>query len=83
MFYIHPDQVGFIKGRHLKDNIRRTINIINCVKPRIIPSVLCFLDAEMAFDLLDWSFLKRVISEMGLGDHFLTWINLIYSPQTV
>lgn len=64
--------MGFIKSRHLKDNIRRTINVINHIKTLRIPIVLYFLDAEKAFDLFEWPFLKYVIFEMGFGAHFLT-----------
>lgn len=27
--YVHPNQIGFIPGRHISDNIRTTLNVIH------------------------------------------------------
>lgn len=51
--YIHPDQVGFIPKRQLKDNTGTIINIINFVQDTKIPMLLLFLDAEKAFDRVE------------------------------
>ncbi len=66
---IHPDQTGFIKGRHSSENTRRLINIVdfynnlpNTNKP---PFILVSLDGEKAFDRVEWPFLFTTLSHFG------------------
>lgn len=39
--------------------------------------LLC-LDAEKAFDRLDWTFLKQTMAHMGFNETFLGWISVFY-----
>lgn len=50
-------------------------------KVKITPTVIYFIDAQKAFNRVDWEYLKEVLKRMGLGPLFLSWINLIYSKQ--
>lgn len=52
------------------------------VQNKKIP-VIYFIDAEKAFDRVDWGYLKEVLKRMGFGLLFLSGINLIYSKQKV
>lgn len=54
---IHPDQTGFIKKRNSADNIRRLFTLINISQQSKINTVIASLDAEKAFDKVNWSFL--------------------------
>lgn len=73
---ISPDQTGFIPGRQSLFNKWRLLSILHSNHSLDTPEVLLPLNAEMAFDHIEWSYL------FGFGPVFLTWINLIYSaPQ--
>lgn len=54
--YIHPDQSGFLKNRHLLDSIRCMVNIISLCKGT---AVIAMLDAKKIFDRVEWEFLQR------------------------
>lgn len=75
---IKPDQTGFIKNRYSSDNIRRLFAIINHVNSHNIPSILLSLDAEKAFDRVEWNYLFSALSKFNLGSNFLKWIKTIY-----
>lgn len=79
--YVHLDQVGFIQKRQLRDSIRNVCSIIQFVRDRKLLTVLCFIDAEKAFDRVDWEVLQEVLRRMGFGQSFMSWITLIYSAQ--
>lgn len=78
---IHPDQNGFIRGRQGFHNIRRVMNIIY-EKKGCRDNALISMDAEKAFDRIEWQYLFEVLQKFGIRNNFLKWVKLIYSsPQ--
>lgn len=65
--YINKNQMGFLQGRYLKDNIWNVINIIGYSQIKEIPILLYFLDAKKAFDRVEWPFMKYVFFLGGGG----------------
>ena len=79
---IHPDQTGFIKNRHASDNIRRLFNLISIVQKQQQKTIILSLDAEKAFDKVNWSFLFTTLRKFGFGESLIHWIRTLYtSPK--
>lgn len=79
---ISEEQNGFIKGRYLFYNIRTLLNIIYSAQTTDLPELVISLDAEKAFDRVEWGYLFAVLKKFGLGDKFINWVRLLYtSPQ--
>ncbi len=76
---ISNDQTGFIKNRQLYFNIRRLLNILYDPIPSSVSEVLLSLDAEKAFDRVEWDFLFYVLGKFGFGSKFRHWIKILYT----
>uniref|UniRef100_A0A803SQE2 Reverse transcriptase domain-containing protein n=1 Tax=Anolis carolinensis TaxID=28377 RepID=A0A803SQE2_ANOCA len=80
--WIEEDQTGFLPNRSTKDNVRIIVDAIeyydqNCQKEVGFLS----LDAEKAFDKLNWDFVKLLLKELDFGMQFINGIQSIYNQQ--
>lgn len=79
---ISEDQTGFIKGRHSFTNIRRLLSVIHTPSSQTDPEAIIALDAEKAFDRVEWGYLFSSLQKFGFGTNLISWIKLLYSsPQ--
>lgn len=76
---ISEEQNGFIKGRQLFFNTRTLFNIIYFKHSAELPELVISLDAEKAFDRVEWEYLFAVLKKFGFGENFISWIRLLYS----
>ncbi|KAF7704191.1 hypothetical protein HF521_021263, partial [Silurus meridionalis] len=79
---INPDQTGFVKGRSSAHNVRRLLNIIQYSNNRTNSGLVISLDAEKAFDRVEWPYLFSVLSKFNLGEVFIKWVRILYSCPT-
>uniref|UniRef100_A0A803TLV0 Reverse transcriptase domain-containing protein n=1 Tax=Anolis carolinensis TaxID=28377 RepID=A0A803TLV0_ANOCA len=81
--WISPDQKGFLPGRNMSENVRCIVDIIEYYEHHHEKEIaLLAIDAEKAFDNLNWSFFKLLFKELDIGFYFLNAIEAIYSRQT-
>uniref|UniRef100_A0A8C5MEC2 Reverse transcriptase domain-containing protein n=1 Tax=Leptobrachium leishanense TaxID=445787 RepID=A0A8C5MEC2_9ANUR len=77
-FIIHPDQVGFIQGRQVYENTRRAAGAIWHLETEGQPSLLLSLDAEKAFDRIEWPFLFALLEHMSFPPDFCSAVQALY-----
>ena len=75
---IHRDQVGFIPGMHGWFNICKTINVIHHINKRKDKNhMILSIDAEKAFDKIQYPFLIKTFKKVGIEGSYLKIIKSI------
>lgn len=75
---ISSDQTGFIKNKHSFFSIRRLLNIMYTLS-QAASECLLSMDAEKAFDRVEWEYLFETLQRFGFGSCFLSWVKLLYA----
>lgn len=78
---IYKDHTGLIKNRQFFYNIRRLFDIVYTAREDR-PECVVSIDAEKAFDRVEWPYLFAVLNKFGFGPSFISWIKLLYSHPT-
>jgi len=76
---IANSQSGFVPGRSIMDNALVAIELVHYMKTKTKgkeKSVVLKLDISKAYDRIDWSYLKDVMSKMGFSEKWIQWIML-------
>ena len=76
---VHTDQVGYIKGRYIGENIRKIEDIINYTSLKNVPGTLALINFQKAFDTVEWPYLFQTLKRFNFGECFISWICLLYT----
>lgn len=75
---INENQVGYVQGRKIIDNIRTIEDIYHYTNTKKMSGILINIDFEKAFDSVDWEFLKLTLIKFNFGQSFINWVEAIY-----
>uniref|UniRef100_A0A8D2L468 Reverse transcriptase domain-containing protein n=1 Tax=Varanus komodoensis TaxID=61221 RepID=A0A8D2L468_VARKO len=81
--FIHPDQNGFLPKRQMRNNMRIILDISEYYKARSEKSMaLLFMDAQKAFNNVNWQFMKQQLVQMEFGEKIINAILSMYQKQS-
>lgn len=79
---INLDQTGFILGRCTQMNLRRLYVNLQVEHTNTGERAITSLDTKKALDSVEWDYLFSLLSKMGFGPRFVSWVKLLYTnPQ--
>ena len=76
---IKSDQVGYIKGRYLGQNVRIVKDIMTYTNNKNLPGYLLLIDFEKAFDSIEWPFMLKCLECYNFGNNFKKWVKILYT----
>ncbi|KAJ3583936.1 hypothetical protein NHX12_015433 [Muraenolepis orangiensis] len=78
-FLIGTDQTYCIPGRSIVDNLFLMRDAFDVCKLYNLNVGIISIDQEKAFDRVDHTFLAATLQAFGVGEHFLSWVKVLYS----
>ena len=72
-------QTGFVKGRKISHNVRKSLDIIEHARVSKIPAVILSIDMEKCFDRLEHTAILGSLRYFNFGDNLIQWITLLYT----
>lgn len=76
---IHGDQTGFIPSKGTDINLQHLFLNLSVTHTNSGSRVVASLDAEKAFDSVEWEFLWEVMDRFEFGPHFIHRLKMLYS----
>lgn len=82
---ISEDQTGFVKKTNKQKKTTFLLSCIRCLfdilysPSEAIPECVFSLDAEKAFEHVEWKYLFAVLEKFCIGSKYIRWIKLLYS----
>ena len=67
-------QNTFVIGRQILDASLIVNEVVESLLKRKERRILCKLDIEKAYDIVNWNFFFLVLQKMGFGGKWLEWI---------
>eukprot|EP00268_Persea_americana_P019576 TRINITY_DN20054_c2_g1_i1.p1 TRINITY_DN20054_c2_g1~~TRINITY_DN20054_c2_g1_i1.p1 ORF type:complete len:191 (+),score=19.31 TRINITY_DN20054_c2_g1_i1:624-1196(+) len=67
-------QGAFLEGRQILDTALIAHECIDSRNRQNRPGLVCKLDFEKAYDMVDWDFLQYMLARMGFGAKWRNWI---------
>ena len=74
--------MGYVKDRHITENIRTVSDIMFYTKQKQMEGMLINIDFKKAFDSVNWNFMIETLRHFNFGDSFIKWIRTFYNDIT-
>ena len=80
---ISEDQTGFLKGRSISCNIRKSLDVIEYTRDNKVPAVIMSIDMDKCFDRISHCAALGALRYFNFGEPFIKWVSLFYNQFEV
>lgn len=74
-YVISDNQGAFVNGRQNLDSVLVAHECVDSRNRQQTPRVVCKMDFEKAYDMVDWDFLRYMLARMGFGEKWKSRIH--------
>ena len=74
---ISPQQTGFMAGRQITDNIRKTMDVI--AYKQSDRCLIMTIDFEKCFDRIEYEAVFGSMRYFGIGENYISWVKLFFT----
>jgi len=75
---INFDQIGYVEGRYIGENIRLTQDVMFIAKSFNTPGIAILWDFRKAFDTIKWNYLLSTLRLFSFSPDIRRWMEVIY-----
>ena len=76
---IGKQQSGFMKGRSIFKNVKKTMEIVSYLNITNTPGIIIMIDFEKCFDRIEHNSIAGAMRYFGFGDKFIGMLILLYN----
>ena len=76
-FLIAPHQTGFMKGRHIVQNIQKMLDIIEYSEEHKMPALIVSIDFEKCFDCVEYESMYQAMRYFNFGENLIKWVEIV------
>ena len=80
---ISQDQTGFLAGRNISVNIRKSLDVMEFCKNQNIPALIMSIDMEKCFDRITYPAIYGSLRYFNFGEAFIQWVSLFFTEFKV
>ena len=78
---ISNSQKGFLKDRHIGENICLVHDIISILKKRGKEGLILLIDFKKAFGSIEWEYMTNILRPYNFGSSFIKWFKFLYTDS--
>ena len=79
--FISPQQFGFLKNRQITEPLAITQEVLHTIQTKNRCALILKLDLTKAFDLVNWTFLRLILLQIGVPLVGVNWILVCMSSS--
>ena len=80
---INKDQMGFMQGREISQNMRKMLDIIQYAEEKQVKVIIVSVDLKKSFNKIDYSALYSILKAFNFGDNFIQWMKILFTEFQV
>jgi len=79
---VSREKSGYVEGRQILDNIIQAHEVVHSLKTKKKAVMIMQLDIAKAYDKVNWTYMKRVLSAFGFDHNWVRWVMALVTSSS-